>query len=219
MKFLKLKLLVLALVVFAASSAFATSNDTYNVYVNTSSLAGTSGYLYLQFDPDGMVAPPAATAVVENFAITGAGSMGAQDKTYIVNGSAVSGVLPSTVTFANTNPVNDYNQAITFGSSFSFTLVLTQTGALQTGPDYSGSTFSLGVFQDVTGLTALYNASGANNSVPGTLFAINLNPADGTATAVNYDAAHTTVPVPAAAWLLCSGLVGLFGIRRKAKNA
>ena len=39
---------------------------------------------------------------------------------------------------------------------------------------------------------------------------------DGTTT-VNYVAPTAATPIPAAAWLLGSGLMGLFGMRRKMK--
>ena len=47
MKFMKIKLLIIAVIMFAASSAFASLS--YDVTVDTSSLNGTSGYLYLVY--------------------------------------------------------------------------------------------------------------------------------------------------------------------------
>jgi hypothetical protein len=62
-KFLKIKLIVIAALVFAASTAFAVP---YSIYTPT--LNGTSGYLYLQYlSFDGV----ASTATVSNFSTDG----------------------------------------------------------------------------------------------------------------------------------------------------
>lgn len=66
MKFMKIKLLIIAVIMFAASSAFASLS--YEVTVNTSSLAGDTGYLYLQYEGINAVA---STATVSNFVTDG----------------------------------------------------------------------------------------------------------------------------------------------------
>ena len=206
MNFIKIKLLVIAVIMFAASSAFASLS--YDVTVDTSSLSGSTGYLYLQFNPlSGNTSD--ATAVVSNFATNG--TLGVQDTTNIGFGGNVSGTLPGTVTFDNgygtgftKSGINDYNQAITFGTSFSFSVLLTQ--ALN-NPATDGSSFTLSLFQDAIGLSPLKTANG-------TLVTLNLN-SDGTATPTITDAGTTATPIPAAAWLLGSGLMGLAGIRRR----
>jgi hypothetical protein len=202
MKFMKIKLLVIALIMFAASSAFASLS--YDVTVDTSGLTG-SGYLYFQYN-SGTTQTLTTTATVQNFATDG--TLGALGPNAFPNsGTYVTGTLPK-VSFTNGNvETSDYNQAITFGKSFNFDLVL-PTGT----SDNAGSTFALSLFQDALGATPL-------KTVDGTLFTISLN-ADGTATAVVADAGTTATPtpIPAAAWLLGSGIMGLAGIRRRKQN-
>ena len=197
MNLLKTKLIVIALIVFAAVPAFAQLN--YDVSINTASIAGQSGYVYMQFDPGpalGGISPQPATATVQNFSFVGGGMLGLEDFTSIVNGSAVTGDLgtpPGIVTFANTNAVNDYNQAIQFGNGFGFLLTLAGLGV--TAPDISTSQFTVSLFSGVGGTGPLLTN-------------------DGTVYQVN-----TPTPIPAAAWLLGSGLMGLVGFRRKIKKA
>lgn len=209
MKFFTIKLLVVSLVMFAASSAFASLS--YDVYVDTSSLSGT-GYLYFQYNTANNQVGT-STATVQNFATDGTlgtRTLGAYDTVTYSDGSGkyVTGTLPGTVSFTNGNvDVNDYNHGITFGNNFHFALLL-PTGT----PPIAGSTFSLGLFQDALGYTPLKTGDG-------TLFTINLN-ADGTATTVIAADAGTSVtstPIPAAAWLFGSGLMGLVGLRRRKK--
>ena len=49
MKVMKLQLLIIAFVLLIAGSAFASLS--YDITINTSSLDGQGGYLYLQYDP------------------------------------------------------------------------------------------------------------------------------------------------------------------------
>jgi hypothetical protein len=197
MNFLKIKLLVIAVIMLAASSAFASLS--YNINIDTTSLINQDGYLYLQYA--GMNAVD-STATITNF--TTNGSLAPAYST-----SAVSGQLQSSVIFANTNGTNDYNHAIHFGTNLNFNLLFASNnfGA----PAGGSSTFSLGLFSDEGGLAPLATSNG-------TLFTIDLNN-DGT-TAVQTLASGTTAtptPIPAAAWLLGSGLLGLVGIRRRQK--
>ena len=95
MNFLKIKLLVIAVMMFAASSAFASLS--YNVSIDTSSLAlaGDSGYLYLQYNP---LNGAASTATVANFVTDGTLAT-SNDGVDVVNGTAVTGTLPGSVGF------------------------------------------------------------------------------------------------------------------------
>jgi hypothetical protein len=208
MKFMKIKLLVIAVIMFAASSAFASLS--YDVTVNTTSLDGQTGYLYFQYTSTANAV--ASTATVSNF--TTDGTLGAQDTTDVANGSAVSGTLPGNVVFANTNTVNDYNHAITFGNSLSFLVTFASTPSSKTPSAIS--TLSLAIFGDAFGATPLLNTNPANPNDAGTVAAVNLNN-DGTTSAQSLDASAsaTPTPIPAAAWLLGSGLMGLFGMRKK----
>ena len=204
MRFMKLQLFVIVFVLMITGSAFA--SFSYDVTVDTSSLNGQGGYLYMQYDPLNGVA---STATVSNFATDG--TLGAQDTVDVVNGSAVKGTLLSgSVVFANTNGVNDYNHAITFGNSLSFLLSFSSTPGAPAG---GVSTFSLGLFGDALGNTPLMNISGTN---AGTVIDVNLQN-DGTTSVDQYvqQATATPTPIPAAAYLFGSGLLGLVGIRRK----
>jgi hypothetical protein len=197
MNFLKIKLLVVALIMFAANSAFA--SFSYNVSVDTTSLNNTDGYLYLQYIPVDAVN---STATVYNFATDGL--LGTQSAN-VVNGSAVTGTLPGSVVFANTNGLNDYNHAIHFGNTVNFGLQFASVPVNAFGT----STFSLGLFSDEDGLAPLVTANG-------TLLTIDLNNNGTTAvqTLTNL-ASATPTPIPAAFWLLGSGLAGMVGMRRR----
>jgi hypothetical protein len=204
MNFLKIKLLVIAVIMFAASSAFATLE--YAVSVDTASLAGTNGYLYFQYNT-GISQVGTTTATVQNFNTDGV--LGAQVAGAFQNsGNYVAGTLPGIVSFTNGNiETNDYNQAITFGSMVDFNLVLPNGN-----PNNDSSDFSFWLTQDAGGSTPLLTASGE-------LFDITLN-ANGTATSNVIDASTTNVapvPEPGTCALLGAGLFGLcvYGKRRK----
>lgn len=204
---MKLQFFVIAFVLLIAGSAFASFSATYDVSVDTGSLglSGTSGYLYLQYNPSTSIA---STATVSNFVTDG--TLGAQDTVHVVNGSAVSGTLPGAVTFNNTNGINDYNHAITFGSTLNFLLSLSSSSNPATTS--GASTFSLGLFGDALGATPLVNVSNPNYA--GTAIAINLND-NGTSSVTQYAPQASATPIPAAVYLFGSGLMGLVGIRRK----
>jgi hypothetical protein len=204
MNFLKIKLLVIAVIMFAASSAFASL--IYDVNVNTSSLAGDTAYLYLQYDTINKAV--ASTATVTSFNTNGV--LGAQDTVDVVDGSAVTGTLPDNVVFANTNTINDYNQAITLGNSLNFlvTFVSTPSSANPT----ADSTFSLGIFADALGNTPLLNVNDPN--VPGTVAEINLyNNGNTSAQSLDASTEVNPVPEPGTMMLFVAGLMGLVGIR------
>ncbi len=198
MKRIKLQLLIIALVVFAASSAFASLS--YNVSIDTSSLANQAGYLYFQYLP---VNAANSTATVYGFASNG--TLAAFSSSNVVNGSAVTGQLPGTVTFANTNGINDYNHSIQFGNTMTYQLSFSDP--VSGGPAGGNSTFSLGLYSDEGGLNPLLG---------GTLYTISLMN-DGTASTqiLANEVNVAATPIPAAAWLFGSGLMGLVGLRRK----
>jgi hypothetical protein len=204
-RFVKFPLFILALVLFAATSSFAVVQaSSYDVSINTTDLSGTSGYLYLQYLS---VNGADSTATVSGFATDGVPA--ANSSTEVIDGSAVTGTLPGTVVFANTNGTNDYNHAITFGSIISFLLSLNNLGA---GEEGGSNTFSLGLFQDELGEMPLL-------TVDGTLFTVSLmNNGSVTSEILASQASANPVPVPAAVWLLGSGLAGLVGFRKKIKH-
>jgi hypothetical protein len=200
MNFLKIKLLVIAVIMLAASSAFASLS--YNINIDTTGLNNTDGYLYLQYAGANVVN---STATVANFTTNGA--LAPVSSESVVDGRAVSGQLQNSVIFANTYGTNDYNHAIHFGTNLNFNLLFASDnfGA----PAGGSSTFSLGLFSDEGGLYPLATTTG-------TLFMIDLNN-NGTTTVQTLASGVTATPtpIPAAAWLLGSGLMGLVGLRRR----
>lgn len=191
MKFIKLQLLIIALLVFGSTSAFAAL--TYDASIDTSSISGQQGYLYMQYDPYSTTV--ASTATVSGFATDGV--LGAQDTVDVVDGTAVTGTLPGPVVFANTYGINDYEQEITFGNTLSFVLSFLNTAPFVSSGTLGSSDFSLGLFSDALGSDPLLTPTG-------TVFIASL-----------VDNGTVVTPVPAAFWLLGSGLTGLGVIRRK----
>jgi len=190
MKLLNIKLLVIAVMMFAASSAFA--DFSYNFNVDTSSLNGQAGYIDLQFNPG--IGNGAASAAITNF--TSDAALGAAVLT-----GAVTGTLPAAVTISNTTGYNDYFQALTFGSNTNFALNL--SGA-------SGNSFYLS-FLDSTGNNPVLT----NDQVNGYATVIDVNANGAAVTNNSNQVTVTATPIPAAAYLFGSGLMGLVGIRRK----
>jgi hypothetical protein len=200
MNFLKIKLLVIALVMFVASSAFASLS--YNINIDTTSLNTQDGYLYLQYAGMNDII---STATVANFTTNGA--LASASSSNVVDGSAVSGQLQNSVVFGNTNGTNDYNHAIHFGTNLNFNLLFASSNF--DAPVGGSSTFSLGLYSDEAGLTPLVTTSG-------TILALDLNNnATTTVQLLAEGVTATPTPIPAAAWLLGSGLLGLVGLRRK----
>jgi hypothetical protein len=196
-------LVIIALFLLAASSAFA-NEFFYEVSLDTSSLNGTDGFLYFQYIP---VNGASSTATIEGF--TG-GTLVPSRSSAVVDDSAVTGLLPSYVTFANTNAVNDYNQGITFGNSIFFNVLLSDPAP---GGDLGGSSsFSLSLFQDEFGYLPLLTNDGL-------LFTTDLMN-DGTEVASVFadQASVNQVPEAGTLWLLGSGLLGIVGVCRKMKK-
>jgi hypothetical protein len=187
MKFSAIKLLVASMLVFAASSAFATT-----IHETFYTAPGTNGFLYFNYVP----ANGGANSVkVENFSTDGTLGGAFTSAPDVIN--AASGALPGTLTFLNSSTfgITDYLQGITFGKSFSFDL------------DYSdftsgSSTFSLWVSSDKAGLNPLLTDSGL-------VLVTDLN-SDNTVSATN----SAPVPEPSTVFLMFFGLAGVIGFRR-----
>lgn len=183
-------------------SAFAAM---YQVTVDTSSLAGTTGYLDIQLNPADTTAP-AATAAVSGLT----GDLTLLDSA-VMEGDA-SGSLSGTVTLGNSSAFNDYFQQVEFGSVFS--ILIDIDGDFLSESSLLGSALAL----------SLYAADGAtsllSSDVSGSLLLFDLG-STGIAYTVfaddngNFAAQVAPVPLPAGVWLLLSGLLGMARVARR----
>jgi len=204
----KTTFLLLVLLFGAVGSAMA-DGLTYDVTVDTSSIAGTSGSLDFQFNPGALVTQT-ANLQIEDF--TSDGTLGGS----ILTGDAVGG-LPGTVSLDNLTGFNDYFTGFTYGSTLSFLLNL--SGPAVTSPDgisTSGSEFAFSMFSDAGGTLPVLTSDSVNGYA--LTSGINL---DGTATITNNSTQLavttpiTAAPEPSMLLLLGSGLTSLIFLRRK----
>jgi len=204
----KTTFLLLVLLFGAVGSAMA-DGLTYDVTVDTSSIAGTSGSLDFQFNPGALVTQT-ANLQIEDF--TSDGTLGGS----ILTGDAVGG-LPGTVSLDNLTGFNDYFAGFTYGSAISFLLNL--SGPAVTSPDgisTSGSEFAFSMFSDAGGTLPVLTS----DSVNGYALTAGIN-LDGTATITNNSTQLavttpiTAAPEPSMLLLLGSGLTSLIFLRRK----
>ena len=159
---------------------------TYQVTVNTSSVAGTTGSFDFQFNPGPLITQAASLDIL---AFGGNGSLvGAP----MLTGSVV-GALPGPLTFQNSTAFNDYFQGFTYGSSLTFDVHL--YGPALTSPNgtaTSGSTFAFSMFGDPAGTMPVLTT----DTTDGFAFLVNIN-LDGTTTVIDYSLQTTVVPAPA----------------------
>jgi len=196
MKLAKIKILamvIMAAITFAASSAFA--SYSYNFTVDTTSMLGQTGYLELQFNPG--INPGSANAVIANY-VSDATLAG----TPALTGN-VTGALPGTVSINNTTQWNDYFQQVTFGSNVQFALTLSGS---------PNNSFYLS-FYSADGITPVLT----NDTTNGFAATIDLNANGAVVNNLSNQVSVQATPIPAAAWLFVSGLMGLAGLRRKSK--
>lgn len=197
-----MKLLHVFLLICAGLFASVASAQSYLVTVDTSSLAGTDGYVNFQFNPADLTAPAAEASILQ-----WVGSTTLLDAP-LVEGN-VTGALPSTVTMNNGTAFNDYFQSAQFGDALSF--IVQFSGNVS--PSTLGTSFALALYA-ADGVTPLLT-----DDISGSLVRFELS-ATGIDYLANSSAAQVTpVPLPAAAWLLLSGIVTLTGATRSRRRA
>lgn len=188
------------LLVCAGLCSSATFAQTFQITVDTSAIAGTTGYVDFQFNPaDENAADASASISAWDGSITLFGSP-------TVEGS-VTGSLPETVSLLNSTAFNDYFQTVEFGDTFSFVVEFSGDFAVESSS--LATSFALSLYA-ADGVTPLLT-----DDVSGSIVRIELA-SDGVTveTFAPSVVQVTPVPLPAAAWLFLSGLTGLIGVSR-----
>jgi len=174
---------------------------TYEVTVNTSSIAGTAGSLDFNFNPGPLVTQAASLQIL------GFSSDGTLAGSPTLTGD-ISGALPLTLTFDNGTAFNDYFEGFTYGTSLVFDVYL--YGPALSSPDgtsTSGSTFAFSMFSNAAGTIPVLTTDLAD----GFAFTVDVN-LDGTTTVTNFSPETSitvsAVPEPGAWLLLGTALLG-----------
>ncbi len=187
-----IKHLLTAVLVLASMAGTVQAAFVQDFSYDTRPLGGTTGAIVFELVPG--VSTQHAFAVVSHF-INSAGALGAVQERTGTSYGTLSGSHsdPNNLTFQSVPPTSRYLQTITFGSSLSFTLDIC----------CSDSLFSLTLLDDRQTPVLSSNPNGHLLEVTGgnTCSTCTVN--------------STPTPVPAAAWLLTSGLLGLIGVRRR----
>ena len=187
----------------------AMADVTYDVSINTASIAASSGYIDFQFNPADATSL-FATSTVSNFSTDGV----VGTRVYQSGDATGPSTGPlSSLSFDNGTPLNELTYNFTYGTSINFDVTLMQSG---TGGD--GSTFALTLY-DPNGNA--YSNNGVNTAT------ITINP-DGSTTGTAYlpfagvtgsVTELTAVPEPSTYLLSVIGFGAVFGwvrVRRRA---
>jgi hypothetical protein len=163
------------------ATAASAAPITYQILVDSSSIAGTAGSLDFNFDP-GPLTFQFASLQILNF--TSDGTLAGCPTGGPCPTGDVDGQLPSVVTFDNGTEFNDYFEGFTFGTTISFNVSL--YGPALSAPDgvsASGSTFAFSMFSDGLGTIPVLTSDTADGFA--VTVGVNL---DGTTTVTDFSA-------------------------------
>lgn len=188
------------LVTLGLTLALPARAETWQVDIDTTSLAGIGGYLDFQLNP-GASDAQAVQVQISNF------STDATLGSYLVDG-AVSGSLAGVLVLDNSEALNAWLQGLAFGSHIAFTLDI--DAALDAG---SGSSFAALLWD--ADFNPLLAAAGEDAALR-----IDLMPGAAPAWLASTSVQVSAVPEPSVALSLLAGL-GLMGfvVRRSTKGA
>lgn len=200
---------LIAAIVAIAVPAFAQSGPSYYITVNTSSLAGQSGYIAYELLPNAGDSP----ALTDNLNMAYNGGYSEDD-------ADVAGFSSGDFSYSGGNPASgsiDNNQItggsiilvpVTFGSSLDVLSALSGPGFLSNAPD--GSTFSIDLYDSMG--NGLLTSSGD-------VFEEDINGSGGVSPVVGDPADVTAYATPESSslWLLFAGIAafGLFAFARR----
>lgn len=186
---------LIAFLTFAGAGSLSAHADSvsYLVTVDSTGIAGSSGFLETQLATAAVPATPSVTATIGSIATDG--SLGAVT---ISTPGVVSGSFGSTLALANDNAsvvppnLSDFQQAFTYGTTLSFVLTFSGTEVMSGNPaiPFTGTVFSF-ILEDA-------NQDGLNSGplYPGEAFDIYVNPSGGTLLVAPNDPYLAGGPVP-----------------------
>src|SRR5579883_203161 len=157
------------------------SAATYSFSIDTSAVAGTSGFLDFKFTPSSPASQP-ATLQLLNFDP----AIGALNGVPSLTGN-VTGSLPGILSFQNTAALNEYLQSFTYQTKIFFTIVISGPAVDTSDGTAAGSTFSLTLY-DATMTPIL------TNQASGFIGQLNINP-DGSVTPLAYSSGASAATI------------------------